>query len=100
MPGTVTNTSVSLATNIIIWAPAMSGCSVNRSGWIVSMDGNEAMPIGGITPSATTVTGRIAMAMSSQGMTTGIDVARKTKSSSVAGAKSLQRANLILQICV
>jgi hypothetical protein len=48
------------------------------SGWIVSMDGNEAMPIGGHTPSAMTVTGRIAMAMSSQGATTGVDTMGRT----------------------
>jgi hypothetical protein len=45
------------------------------------MDGNEAMPIGGTMPFAMTVTGRIAMAMFSQGKRTGktnIDSARKT----------------------
>ena len=66
----VTKTSASLAANITIWDPAMSGCSVTHSGWIVFMDGKEAMLIGGITPFAMTVTGRIAMDMSSQGVTT------------------------------
>ncbi len=64
----------------------MSGCSVIRSGWIVSMDGKEAMLIGGPMPSAMTVTGRIAMVMFSLGVKTGvekigrtdIDSARKT----------------------
>jgi hypothetical protein len=51
----------------------MSGCSVIHSGWTVSMDGKEAMLIGGFMPSAMTVTGRIAMAMFSQGVTTGIE---------------------------
>jgi hypothetical protein len=65
----VTNTSVSLVTSITIWDLAMSGCSVNHSGWSVSTDGKEAMLIGGTTPFATTVTELTGMDMFSQGMT-------------------------------
>jgi hypothetical protein len=81
----VTNTSVSWVTNITILDPAMSGCFVNRSGWSVSMDGKEAMLIGGITPFAMTITERITMGMFRQDATirtertgrTNIDSARK-----------------------
>jgi hypothetical protein len=66
-----TNTSVWLVTNITIWDPAMSGCSVNPSVWSVSMAGKETMLIGGITPFAMTITGLTGMDMLSQGMTIG-----------------------------
>jgi hypothetical protein len=46
------NTSAWWATNIIIWALAMSGCSATRSAWIVFMDGKEAILIGALTPFA------------------------------------------------
>jgi len=65
----------------------MSGFSVNHSGWIVSMDGKEAMRTGGTTPFAMTVTGRTATDTSSQGVTTSREMTGRTDidSGAIAG---------------
>jgi hypothetical protein len=65
----VTNTSVSLVTNISIWDLAMSGWSVIHSGWTVFMDGKEVTLIGEPMPSAMIVSEKMPMGMCSQGMT-------------------------------
>jgi hypothetical protein len=83
--------SVSWVTNITILGPAMSGCFVNRSGWSVSMDGKEAMLIGGTTPFAMTITERITMGMFSQGVTTRTE---RTGRTNIDAGRKANRINM------